>query len=438
MNSTSVDYNTFSSIDNNSYKCGANKIFNDEKKSQKTSEETFLNKKLFFTNNESSKVHPDPLSSFKNMLRNNYFTKEYQCFLNKLKLESFEDYTNSYKNSYSHIKSNLESFYNNFYKNPEKSESEGELDNDLFGDFASFDTNPEIPSSGYTTVLSDDDNENSKDNNFNSNSKDNRNLNCELNNNNFKNSNINTRIGEESFKNKNNSNCGKNGKMSQSNPACNIIYSSSLNNEASCHSTDRLKNLKINKNQLTIRPRSKEEIKDFQRQELERYKKPHLPWKFNHPDGTSTVVAPVQKKIPTIGQTKPRDHVLLKADRPSYVTILCLARDAAARLPEGVGTRADICDLIKDSQFTNERLSDTQINNIVSGALDRLHYEKDPCVKYDLQRKLWIYLHKERTLEYEPWNEHLRKNGLNSTGEPLGKNYNKTNKNFIYALISTK
>jgi hypothetical protein len=49
------------------------------------------------------------------------------------------------------------------------------------------------------------------------------------------------------------------------------------------------------------------------------------------------------------------------------------------------------------------------LNNIVSGALDRLHYEKDPCVKYDLQKKLWIYLHKNRPLDYPPWNEHLKK-----------------------------
>ena len=46
----------------------------------------------------------------------------------------------------------------------------------------------------------------------------------------------------------------------------------------------------------------------------------------------------------------------------------------------------------------------------MSGALDRLHYEKDPCVKYDLQKKLWIYLHKNRSLDYPPWKEHLNKN----------------------------
>ena len=40
-----------------------------------------------------------------------------------------------------------------------------------------------------------------------------------------------------------------------------------------------------------------------------------------------------------------------------------------------------------------------QLNVVVSGALDRLHSEKDPCVKYDVNRKIWIYLHRCRTEE---------------------------------------
>ncbi len=40
-----------------------------------------------------------------------------------------------------------------------------------------------------------------------------------------------------------------------------------------------------------------------------------------------------------------------------------------------------------------------QLNNAVSGALDRLHYEKDPCVRYDGSRKVWIYLHRSRNEE---------------------------------------
>jgi hypothetical protein len=32
-----------------------------------------------------------------------------------------------------------------------------------------------------------------------------------------------------------------------------------------------------------------------------------------------------------------------------------------------------------------------QLSVIISGALDRLHYESDQCVRYDSDRKLWIY-----------------------------------------------
>lgn len=74
-------------------------------------------------------------------------------------------------------------------------------------------------------------------------------------------------------------------------------------------------------------------------------------------------------------------------------------RNAAARLPNGEGSRSDVCELLKDSQYLAPGVTDTQINTVVSGALDRLHYEKDPCVKYDVNRKLWIYLHRNRSEE---------------------------------------
>lgn len=35
----------------------------------------------------------------------------------------------------------------------------------------------------------------------------------------------------------------------------------------------------------------------------------------------------------------------------------------------------------------------------MSGALDRLHYERDPCVQFDADRKLWVYLHRDREEE---------------------------------------
>ncbi|KAJ8529091.1 hypothetical protein K7X08_035926 [Anisodus acutangulus] len=76
-----------------------------------------------------------------------------------------------------------------------------------------------------------------------------------------------------------------------------------------------------------------------------------------------------------------------------------LKRDAVARLPGGVGTRADICVLVRDSQFIVEDISDLQVSQVVSGALDRLHYENDPCERFDKEWRLWAYLHGDRLEE---------------------------------------
>lgn len=40
-----------------------------------------------------------------------------------------------------------------------------------------------------------------------------------------------------------------------------------------------------------------------------------------------------------------------------------------------------------------------RMSSVVSGALDRLHYETDPCVKFDIDKKLWFYLHRNKKLE---------------------------------------
>jgi len=83
-------------------------------------------------------------------------------------------------------------------------------------------------------------------------------------------------------------------------------------------------------------------------------------------------------------------------DRPPYVTILTLVRDATARLPNGEGTRSEISELLKCSQFINRQAAENVLQTIVSGALDRMHGGVDPCVRYDARRKIWIYLHRNR------------------------------------------
>ena len=49
--------------------------------------------------------------------------------------------------------------------------------------------------------------------------------------------------------------------------------------------------------------------------------------------------------------------------------VLLTVRDAAARLPNGEGTRAEICELLKDSQYLASDVTNAQVWNIrfVSG-----------------------------------------------------------------------
>eukprot|EP00173_Palmaria_palmata_P002818 Plantae.Rhodophyta-Palmaria_palmata.ctg2930.p3 GENE.Plantae.Rhodophyta-Palmaria_palmata.ctg2930~~Plantae.Rhodophyta-Palmaria_palmata.ctg2930.p3 ORF type:complete len:100 (-),score=30.77 Plantae.Rhodophyta-Palmaria_palmata.ctg2930:1037-1336(-) len=64
-------------------------------------------------------------------------------------------------------------------------------------------------------------------------------------------------------------------------------------------------------------------------------------------------------------------------------------------MPGNRGTRGDICDLLRDSQFLREGATFPQLNTVVSGALDRLHYEGNAPVKYDAEAKEWCYLHND-------------------------------------------
>lgn len=142
-----------------------------------------------------------------------------------------------------------------------------------------------------------------------------------------------------------------------------------------------------------------EEITEFREQERKRFEHPEKAFTYRM-HGYESVVGPVKgiyTQIPAL--TKARGHTMLTTDRPSFVTILTLVRDATARLPNGEGTRTDICELLKSSQYICPSASESVLQTIVSGALDRMHTENDPCVRYDSKRKIWIYLHRNRTEE---------------------------------------
>ncbi|KAK8536191.1 hypothetical protein V6N13_009567 [Hibiscus sabdariffa] len=168
--------------------------------------------------------------------------------------------------------------------------------------------------------------------------------------------------------------------------------------QANLDEKERFRDLRAQKSLNTISPSSEEVRAYFQREELLRYSIPDRAFSYTAADGKKSIVAPLRRcgGKPT---SKARDHFMLKRDRPPHVTILCIVRDAAARLPGSIGTRADVCTLIRDSQYIVEDVTDAQVNQVVSGALDRLHYERDPCVQFDGERKLWVYLHREREEE---------------------------------------
>ncbi|KAJ6818438.1 uncharacterized protein M6B38_405285 [Iris pallida] len=161
---------------------------------------------------------------------------------------------------------------------------------------------------------------------------------------------------------------------------------------------ERFRDLRAQKSLSTISPSSEEVRAYFRKEELLRYLIPDRAFSYTAADGKKSIVAPLRRGggKPT---SKARDHFMLKPDRPPHVTILCLVRDAASRLPGSIGTRADVCTLIRDSQYIVEDVTDAQVNQVVSGALDRLHYERDPCVQFDSDRKLWVYLHRDREEE---------------------------------------
>ncbi|RXG67438.1 Nuclear factor related to kappa-B-binding protein [Armadillidium vulgare] len=117
---------------------------------------------------------------------------------------------------------------------------------------------------------------------------------------------------------------------------------------------------------------------------------------------------PLQVKGTTVTTSQPLNNWSLKLASPieeglpksEYHEQERRLWDAVARLPNSEGTKVDICELLKESQFLvpiNSQSLENTLNNVVSGALDRLQNEKDPCVKFDTSRKLWVYLHKSRS-----------------------------------------
>jgi len=146
--------------------------------------------------------------------------------------------------------------------------------------------------------------------------------------------------------------------------------------------------------QERLKPSTPLERQEYQRQESKRYANPSQPFRWVLKD-YSVCVGRVKGSLTVKG----KNHAMLKTNRPPYVTVLTLVRDAVSRLPNGEGSRIDIMELLKDSQYLNPNLDMDSLTVTISGALDRLQNETDSCVKYDPNSKIWVYLHRDKTLE---------------------------------------
>eukprot|EP00656_Telonema_subtile_P057585 TRINITY_DN9503_c0_g1_i1.p1 TRINITY_DN9503_c0_g1~~TRINITY_DN9503_c0_g1_i1.p1 ORF type:complete len:507 (+),score=93.69 TRINITY_DN9503_c0_g1_i1:100-1620(+) len=160
---------------------------------------------------------------------------------------------------------------------------------------------------------------------------------------------------------------------------------------------------------------NEEAIREFHKQEYQRFSNPYRPYRYiDVVSGKTTVVAPLRKT--SHGSTKGRDHSVLTSERPTHVTVLALVRDAAARLPNGQGTRQDICEILRSSQYIFDGVADMQLSQVVTNALDRLLAQHmDPCIEYDDQRKKYVYKHLGRTET-----DFINKRGSNKS-KPVGK-----------------
>lgn len=169
------------------------------------------------------------------------------------------------------------------------------------------------------------------------------------------------------------------------------------------------------KSNWKVRAANEEDLSNFHVQERRRFENPYKSFIY-HQHGYESVVGPVTS--PT-SAAKIRDNSILKSDRPGIVTANILVRDAIARLPSGEGSRNDICEMMKYSQYVLSHVLDKTLCAIIANILDYLCSEADPCVKFDVDKKVWIYLHRNRSVEdFEKLHQNERKKALVKT-QPL-------------------
>lgn len=139
-----------------------------------------------------------------------------------------------------------------------------------------------------------------------------------------------------------------------------------------------------------MRPERAEEIAAYHLQERQRYESPSAPFTYRM-HGYESVVGPVHG---VYAQAFSKGANLLLADRPACVTLTSLVRDAVARLPNGEGSKAHVCEMLKASQYV---VQGGAMQVAVNSLLERLQSDSDRCVYFDPRRRVYVYAHRAKT-----------------------------------------
>lgn len=139
-----------------------------------------------------------------------------------------------------------------------------------------------------------------------------------------------------------------------------------------------------------VRPERADEVATFRAQEKQRYENPSSPFTYRL-HGYEVSVGPVAG---VYAQVLNKGQNLLVAGRPHSVTIMSLVRDAISRLPNGEGTKAQVCELLKASQYL---VPGSVTHGVVNTVIERLQKVAEGCVYFEPRRKVFVYTHRART-----------------------------------------
>lgn len=132
---------------------------------------------------------------------------------------------------------------------------------------------------------------------------------------------------------------------------------------------------------------------ELHKQEQLRFMHPDFAFEYRITGTVPVCVGPIENVASVTMKTS---HLVM--DRPPAAKVTTVVADAAARLPGGVGSRADVERLLLESQYTGQELRSNAdlVRSTVTGALDRMSRAEDPPVKFCREVKLWVYRYRQR------------------------------------------